>query len=200
MKIKLNGSDFDFQIENEVTVGEVLGKVEEACGQQKSTIIEVCLNGKTLKADELDFLFAKSVKEDLTVELFTINKDGIRLYLKDLAKNFIGNAEDLEKVPVKMQTGKDGEVISLIENFSVNLTHLYNTIKLFDVADIPQDYKFGDKTIVEYQKQISEFLDIIISALENKDTIEVSDIAEYELSPLVKDLGNGLLSLDISKN
>lgn len=48
----------------------------------------------------------------------------------------------------------------------------------------------------EYQKKITEFLDAVLSAFEKKDTIEVSDIAEYELAPLVKELGSGLLSLE----
>lgn len=195
MNITLNGNRLDFQLENEKTVGEVLGKIEEACRKEKSTINEVRVNGKAVSAEELDVLFQKDAQDPADIELFTIGGEDIRLYLKELAGSFIENAEALESVPVKMQTGKDGEVLSLIENFSVNLANLYNTVKLFDLAEIPQDLKFGDMPFTEYQKKIAEFLDAAISAFENKDTIEVSDIAEYELAPLVKELGNCLSAL-----
>ena len=196
MTITLNGNNLDFQLENEKTVGEALGKIEEACRKEKSTITEVRVNGKTLSAKELDTLFQKDTEDTIDIELFTIGSADIKLYLKELAGNLIEDAEALETVPVKMQTGKDGEVLSLIENFSVNLANFYNIAKLFDLAEIPQDLKFGDKPMSEYQKKITEFLDAVLSAFEKKDTIEVSDIAEYELAPLVKELGSGLLSLE----
>ena len=50
-------------------------------------------------------------------------------------------------------------------------------------------------TIREYQSEISSNLDSIIHAIEDTDTVEISDIAEYELAPIVKKLGNGLLSI-----
>lgn len=111
MTITLNGNSLDFQLENEKTVGEALGKIEEACRKEKSTITEVRVNGKTLSAKELDTLFQKDTEDTIDIELFTIGSADIKLYLKELAGNLIEDAEALETVPVKMQTGKDGEVL-----------------------------------------------------------------------------------------
>ena len=83
----------------------------------------------------------------------------------------------------------------MIEEFSLNLTKFYETAKLFDIADISEDFTFGEKKLSEYQKEISSNLDAIINAIENTDTVEISDLAEYELAPLVKELGNSLLSI-----
>ncbi|UTC65468.1 hypothetical protein E4O00_04955 [Treponema sp. OMZ 788] len=195
MKVKLNGQDIELKIEKEITIGDVLGNIEQECRTRKNTITQVCVNGKELTLSELDELFENPHQIEIDIELFTTSGDDIRELLKSIGDEFIKNSEEIEKIPVKVQTGSDVEVIKAIESFSVNLAKLYETAKLFDIADIPDDLKFGEMTIREYQTEISSNLDAIINAIEDTDTVEISDIAEYELAPLVKKLGNGLLSI-----
>ncbi len=195
MNIKLNGQEIELKLENEITIGDVLGNIEQECRNQKNTITQVCVNGKELTLSELDELFEVPHKMDINIELFTTSGDDIRNLLKGLGDEFIKNSEEIEKIPIKVQTGSDVEVIKTIETFSVNLAKLYETAKLFDIADIPEDLKLGEMTIREYQSEISSNLDSIIHAIEDTDTVEISDIAEYELAPIVKKLGNGLLSI-----
>ena len=195
MNIKLNGQEIELKLENEITIGDVLGNIEQECRNQKNTITQVCVNGKELTLSELDELFEAPHKMDINIELFTTSGDDIRNLLKGLGDEFIKNSEEIEKIPIKVQTGSDVEVIKTIETFSVNLAKLYETAKLFDIADIPEDLKLGEMTIREYQSEISSNLDSIIHAIEDTDTVEISDIAEYELAPIVKKLGNGLLSI-----
>ena len=195
MNIKLNGQEIELKLENEITIGDVLGNIEQECRNRKNTITQVCVNGKELTLSELDELFEAPHKMDINIELFTTSGDDIRNLLKGLGDEFIKNSEEIEKIPIKVQTGSDVEVIKTIETFSVNLAKLYETAKLFDIADIPEDLKLGEMTIREYQSEISSNLDSIIHAIEDTDTVEISDIAEYELAPIVKKLGNGLLSI-----
>lgn len=195
LKIKLNSEHLDFQIEDEKTIGEILGKIEDFCNTQKATIIEVSVNDKILQPEELDELFLRPLTEELNIELFSISGNEIKEKVKALASEFINNAEDMENVAMNLQNGNDSDVIKLFETFSYNLSKMYNLEKLFDIAEIPGDIKFGEYDINELQTKITEFLKQIISALENKDTVEISDIAEYELAPLVKELGNRLLSI-----
>ncbi|UTC68152.1 MULTISPECIES: hypothetical protein [unclassified Treponema] len=195
MNIKLNGQEIDLKFDTETTIGDVLGNIEEVCRKQKNTITQVCADGKELTLSQLDELFTKSLQEDITIELFTTSGDDIKELLKELGQIFIKNSEEIEQIPIKVQTGNDMEVIKTIEEFSLNLAKLYETAKLFDIADIPNDLNFGEMTLGEYQKEISSNLDAIINAIEGIDTVEISDIAEYELAPLVKKLGNGLLSI-----
>ena len=195
MNIKLNGQEIELKLENEITIGDVLGNIEQECRNRKNTITQVCVNGKELTLSELDELFEAPHKMDINIELFTTSGDDIRNLLKGLGDEFIKNSEEIEKIPIKVQTGSDVEVIKTIETFSVNLEKLYETAKLFDIADIPEDLKLGEMTIREYQSEISSNLDSIIHAIEDTDTVEISDIAEYELAPIVKKLGNGLLSI-----
>ncbi len=197
MKIKLDGKDFAFKLEDEHLIGEVLGKIEEACKAEKCTVTQVHINGKNIAPEELDTLFKKSADEDITLELFTINGMEVKNMMKEMGKKFIKNAEEMESIPIKIQNGKDAEAVSLIENFTVNLHDFYSAVKLLDIADIPETEKFGEKTIPEYHKELFDMLNNILAAIQNKDSVEISDIAEYELSPLVKNLGNGLLSIEV---
>ena len=65
MNITLNGNRLDFQLENEKTVGEVLGKIEEACRKEKSTINEVRVNGKAVSG------WCRARAAAVTVSMFT---------------------------------------------------------------------------------------------------------------------------------
>ena len=195
MKVKLNGQEIKLKLENEITIGDVLGNIEQECRNHKSTITKVFVNGKELTLKELDELFQDPHQMEINIELFTTSGEDIRILLKGLGDEFIKNSEEIEKIPIKVQTGNDVEIIKTIETFSINLAKLYETAKLFDIAEINADLKLGEMTISEYQKEISSNLDAIINAIEDTDTVEISDIAEYELAPLVKKLGNGLLSI-----
>ena len=195
MNIKLNGQKIELKLENEITIGDVLGNIEAACREKKNTITQVYADGKALTINELDELFQKPIQKDLNIELFTTSGNDVREFLKELGKEFIKDAEKIEGIHLQVQTGNNTDVLKVIEEFSLNLTKFYETAKLFDIADITEDFTFGKKTLREYQKEISSNLDAIINAIENTDTVEISDLAEYELAPLVKELGNGLLSI-----
>ena len=195
MNIKLNEKELDLEFDTEVTIGDVLGNIEAACREKKNTITQVYADGKALTINELDELFQKPIQKDLNIELFTTSGNDVREFLKELGKEFIKDAEKIEGIHLQVQTGNSTDVLKVIEEFSLNLTKFYETAKLFDIADITEDFTFGEKTLREYQKEISSNLDAIINAIENTDTVEISDLAEYELAPLVKELGNGLLSI-----
>ncbi len=195
MNIKLNDQNLDFQLESEKTMGDVLGGIEEKCQAEKMTVIEVKVDGKLLYPKDLDSFFQEPVENDFKIELFTMSGNDVKNMLKKIGENFVSLAENLESIPVKMQSGEDDSALKILEDFSLNLQDLYTMVKFFDLAEIDTKHKFGDKDLSEYQEEISELLETLIKAFENKDTIEISDISEYELSPLAKTLGNSLLSL-----
>ncbi len=195
MNIKLNNQDLDFDLENEQTMGDILGNIEESCQKEKMTVIQVKVDGKALTASDLDSFFKESIENDFNIELTAISSHDIKATLKDIGDKFIKLSDELESIPVKIQSGEDDAVIKIIENFSLNIQDLYTTAQFFDLIDLDINHKFGEKNLNEYQEEISEKLQIILEAFENNDSIEISDISEYELSPLAKDLGNGLLSI-----
>lgn len=195
MIIKINGEELSYTLENEKTLGEVLGSIEEACCREHETIVQISVDGKELTSRELDLLFTQPVDTDITIELSTFSGAEIRNYMKGLMKELSGYAEEFEQIPVYMQTGKDVQVLNLLGTFSEKLNELYRSLLLSDVTELPIDIQIEEKSIHEYQKDITALLHDIVSSIEEKDIIQVGDLAEYELAPLVKTLINGVSSI-----
>lgn len=195
MIIKINGEELSYTLENEKTLGEVLGSIEEACCREHETIVQISVDGKELTSQELDLLFTQPVDTDITIELSTFSGAEIRNYMKGLMKELPGYAEEFEQIPVYMQTGKDVQVLNLLGTFSEKLNELYRSLLLSDVTELPIDIQIEEKSIHEYQKDITALLHDIVSSIEEKDIIQVGDLAEYELAPLVKTLINGVSSI-----
>lgn len=195
MVIKINGEELSYTLENEKTLGEVLGSIEEACCREHETIVQISVDGKELTSQELDLLFTQPVDTDITIELSTFSGAEIRNYMKGLMKELSGYAEEFEQIPVYMQTGKDVQVLNLLGTFSEKLNELYRSLLLSDVTELPLDIQIEEKSIHEYQKDITALLHDIVSSIEEKDIIQVGDLAEYELAPLVKTLINGVSSI-----
>ena len=195
MVIKINGEELSYTLENEKTLGEVLGSIEEACCREHETIVQISVDGKELTSQELDLLFTQPVDTDITIGLSTFSGAEIRNYMKGLMKELSGYAEEFEQIPVYMQTGKDVQVLDLLGTFSEKLNELYRSLLLSDVTELPIDIQIEEKSIHEYQKDITALLHDIVSSIEEKDIIQVGDLAEYELAPLVKTLINGVSSI-----
>ena len=195
MVIKINGEELSYTLENEKTLGEVLGSIEEACCREHETIVQVAVDGKELTSHELDLLFKQPVDTDITVELSTFSGAEIRNYMKSLTQELSDYAKDFEQIPVYMQTGKDVQALKLLGVFSEKLNELYRALLLSDVTELPIDIQIEGKSVHEYQKEITALLQEIVSSIEEKDIIQVGDLAEYELAPLVKTLINGVSSL-----
>ena len=194
MIIKINGEELSYTLENEKTLGEVLGGIEEACCREHETIVQVTVDGKELASQELDLLFTQPVDTDITIELSTFSGAEIRNYMKGLTQDLSKYADDFEQIPVYMQTGKDVQALNLLGTFSEKLNELYRSLLLSDITQLPIDIQIEEKSIHEYQKEITALLHDIVSSIEEKDIIQVGDLAEYELAPLVKTLINGVSS------
>ena len=194
MIIKINGKELSYTLENEKTLGEVLGGIEEACCREHETIVQVTVDGKELTSQELDLLFKQPVDSDITIELSTFSGAEIRNYMKGLTQDLSKYADDFEQIPVYMQTGKDVQALNLLGTFSEKLNELYRSLLLSDITQLPIDIQIEEKSIHEYQKEITALLHDIVSSIEEKDIIQVGDLAEYELAPLVKTLINGVSS------
>ena len=194
MVIKINGEKLWYTLENEKTVGEVLGSIEEACCREHETIVQVAVDGKELNSNELDLLFKRPVDADITIELSTFSGAEIRRYMKELTQELSDYAENFEQIPVYMQTGKDVQALKLLGAFSETLNELYRSLLLSDITELPINIQIEGKSVHEYQKEITTLLQDIVSSIEEKDIIQVGDLAEYELAPLVKTLINGVSS------
>ena len=194
MRINLNGEQLFYTLEKEQYLGELLGSLEAACRREHATIANIVVDGKVIEPNALDTVFMMPVDADITVDLGTLSGAEIRDYMKKIAQELLSTAEAFEQIPVFMQTGKDGDALSLLEIFSQKLNNLYRSLLLYDITELPADIQIEEKPLTEYQKEITALLQDIVTSIEEKDIIQVGDLAEYELAPLVKTLVNGVSS------
>lgn len=195
MTITVNDIPLDYKVEAEATMGELLGAVEEYCNKNGHSIFKVLVDGTEIPADHLDELFQRAITDNLCLALYTISAERIKSDISNIGEKLLLDSEQLHEVPVKIQTGDDAFVYNIMERISKNIKLLFECLGLHRISNIGFETKIGEETVLEYQKKISAFLKDITDALETKDIVTVSDIAEYELSPQLESFGKGLISL-----
>ena len=111
-------------------------------------------------------------------------------------------AKRLEDMPLDMQTGKDLKAAETITLFSGLTEKIFRLIFLFshfgtDIKSIQLDSINGSEqqslsgSIEEFKAALKE----LITAYENKDTVLVGDLAEYELAPRLRSLTSALCNI-----
>ncbi|MCL1928359.1 MAG: hypothetical protein FWG07_06175 [Treponema sp.] len=108
-------------------------------------------------------------------------------------------AKKLEDLPLDMQTGKDGKAAETITIFSSLVEKIFRLIFLFnyyktdiDSIGVPSMNGSEKQNLKDYIGEFSAALKELISAFENKDTVLVGDLAEYELAPRLRCLSDAL--------
>lgn len=196
MEIRINDKKIDFVIENEKTVGEILGAIESSCEKSSMTITGIHIDGKEISAPELDTIFEKTPDFIKLIELQTISGNEILSLLRQSGKKMISYVPQLEQIPVDLQTGKNLAVMEIINNFSTELQELYRLFPLLPLTGIDTKIiKFEGEAIIHSPEKLAPLLLSLLEALKANDTVQVGDISEYELAPRIKLLGEILLAI-----
>ncbi|MDR0447499.1 MAG: hypothetical protein LBH07_02400 [Treponema sp.] len=161
-------------------------------GQDIYSIILSTMGNGSFSEDLLGGLVSERIREieDPSLEM---NK------LKPTVEEITGK---LEELPLDMQTGKDQRASETIVLFSSLVEKIFRLIFLFqyfqtDINSIETPIMNGSKklTLKEYLDEFSTALKELISAYENKDTVMVGDMAEYELAPRLRCLTSILCTI-----
>ena len=102
-------------------------------------------------------------------------------------------AKSLEDLPLDMQTGKDAKASETITLFSTFVEKLFRLLFLFkyyktdiESIEVVSMNGSGKQNLKDYLGEFSSALKEMITAFENKDTVLVGDLAEYELAPRLR--------------
>lgn len=190
MDFFVNSEKIDVSLENEKTVGDVLVAFEKEFAANNATTVAIVLDGENISANDFERIAKKSLSECSKLELSVMNVSDIERELKLSADDFSKLADELENIPVLMQSGKDVEAGVLIKRVADEIENFCRVASLS-----PEKY---DKMILD-GKQFSEFfaefspiLKDFESALESKDTVLTGDLAEYELTPRIRAIANAI--------
>ena len=106
----------------------------------------------------------------------------------------------LEELPLDMQTGKDAraaETVNFFSGIAEKVFRIYSILKIegFPVGDI----KVENMAIKAYIDEFNAVLQELLTAYEQRDTVLVGDLAEYEMAPRLRNLHATLLDAIVQK-
>ncbi|MDR2433105.1 MAG: hypothetical protein LBD47_00865 [Treponema sp.] len=97
----------------------------------------------------------------------------------------------LEDLPLDIQTGKDAraaETIQLFSGIAEKVFRVYKVLQAGGFAGPPPPGAASGVTCAEYVSEFGGVLKELLAAYEQRDTVLVGDLAEYELAPRLRDL------------
>lgn len=190
MDFFVNSEKIDVSLENEKTIGDVLVAFEKEFAANNATTVAITLDGENVSANDFERIAKKSLLECSKLELSVMNVSDIERELKLSADEFSKLADELENIPVLMQSGKDAAAGVLIKRVADEIENFCRVASLS-----PEKY---DKMILDGKQfsvffaEFSPILKDFESALESKDTVLMGDLAEYELTPRIRAIANAI--------
>lgn len=189
----INGEQVEVQLEGEETIGDVLKSFEITCEENSAAVIGITVDGKTITAQTFDEEATKPLGKDTKFEFSVVTKDSIKQSFVELAKLFSELSEQMENIPVALQSGKNAqasESIKKVADSIDNFCHIAALASLF-----PQDFgttKIDGKQFSEFFEDFSPVLSDFEQALANNDTVLIGDLSEYEICPRLKAISQAL--------
>lgn len=184
MELYVNGNKIDITLENEKTVGDVLRGMEEEFAQNEATTISIVLNGSKIEADAFDKAAEEPLSDSTKLELTVISVAELKESFAFEGKIARELAENLEQIPVQLQSGKDKEAGTIISRLADLVDGFCKTASLASLfPDLYASIQIDGKKLSEFFSDFSAILTDFKQALEDKDTVLIGDLAEYEISP-----------------
>ncbi|WP_033421602.1 hypothetical protein [Treponema bryantii] len=192
----INGQQVDVQLEDEQTIGDVLKSFEATCEENKAAVIGIIVDGKQITADIFDEEAAKPLGNDTKFEFSIVTENDIKASFSKLSELFSELANQMEGVPVALQSGKNLEVSESIKKLADSIDqfcHIATLASLF-----PETFSSESLNGINFKDFFAEFSPILKDfedALQNNDTVMLGDLSEYEICPRLKDISKALQNM-----
>ena len=192
----INGQKVDVQIEDEQTVGDVLKSFESTCEENNAAVIGISVDGKQITADLFDEEAAKPLSENTKFEFSIVTINEIKASFAKLSELFNELANQMEGVPVALQSGKNLEVSESIKKLADSIDqfcHIATLASLF-----PETFTNTTMNGMNFKDSFADFSPILKDfedALQNNDTVMLGDLSEYEICPRLKEISKALQNM-----
>lgn len=192
----INGDPVEVQLENEKTVGDVLTSFELTCEQNKAAVIGITVNDEYISAETFDEIALKTLDGEMKFEFTVVTSDSIKQSFNMLSQLFIELSEQMENIPVVLQSGKNKEASESIKKVADSIDqfcHIATLATLF-----PEDFKDTTINNMNFNDFFADFSPILLDfeqALQNNDTVLIGDLSEYEICPRLKSISEALSNM-----
>jgi hypothetical protein len=101
----------------------------------------------------------------------------------------------LEELPLDVQTGKDARAAETVRIFSAVAEKIFRIFNVLKIAGFPVgEINVNNIPVTAFIMEFSTALRELLAAYEQRDTVLVGDLAEYEMSPRLRSLHGAVLS------
>ncbi|MDD5929920.1 MAG: hypothetical protein PUC37_08995 [Spirochaetales bacterium] len=189
----INGQNVDVQLEGEQTIGDVLHSFEKTCEENQAAVIGIIINGKNITADSFDEEASKPLEKNTKFEFSVITQNDIKESFNKLSELFETLAEQMQNVPMALQSNKNLEVSEAIKKLADSIDqfcHIATLASLF--PDTFTQTTLNGMSFKDFFADFSPILKDFEDALQNNDTVMIGDLSEYEICPRLEAISKAL--------
>ena len=189
----INGQQVEVQIEDEQTIGDVLKSFESTCEENNAAVIGITVDSKQITAETFDEEAAKPLGKNTKFEFSIVTISDIKASFEKLSELFAELANQMEGVPVALQSGKNLEVSESIKKLADSIDqfcHIATLASLF--PETFTNISMNGMNFKDFFADFSPILKDFEDALQNNDTVMLGDLSEYEICPRLKDISKAL--------
>jgi hypothetical protein len=104
--------------------------------------------------------------------------------MRKTATLFRSQADELKELPVLLQTGKDERAMKAVLFFIEIFNKVIRIVPELEHEGLDTDkLSIDGETIPQFYNSFNEVLRKLSTAFENKDSVLIGDLAEYEVAP-----------------
>ena len=189
----INGQNVDVQLEGEQTIGDVLHSFEKTCEENQAAVIGIIINGKNITAETFDEEAAKPLEKNTKFEFSVVTQNDVKESFNKLSELFESLAEQMQNVPLALQSNKNLEVSEAIKKLADSIDqfcHIATLASLF-----PETFTQTTLNGMSFKDFFADFSPILKDfedALQNNDTVMIGDLSEYEICPRLEAISKAL--------
>lgn len=192
MEFYINDEKIDVSLENEKTVGDVFKSFEIICEENQSAVTKIKLNDKNIEIENFDEISKQNLNGNEKFEFNIISKEEIKIGIKNLLKSFEFLNDRIKQIPLDLQCGKIKESFMVIKNLAdciSDFCHISTLSALFPEISVK---KIDEQNIQDFFADFTPILSDFEEAIKQNDTITISDLCEYEISPRLENISKSL--------
>jgi hypothetical protein len=187
MNIEINGERLDAQIDTEKTLGDVLVVLETELSGVGAAIIGVEVDGTAV--GDVHAVAKRPLAEVATVNVRAVTADELKAVLLAEKPGLESIAQNLENLSVLLQSGKQKEADALIKATSGKIQSIVELVKF--TALFPDRFA----GIQDFFRDFTPLLSDFCKAIEDRDSVGMGDLGEYEIKPKLDALAKMLVGL-----
>ncbi|TDX58904.1 hypothetical protein [Orenia marismortui] len=190
MEVNVYGGDFNLQEKDYQDVGEIIDIIEED-GFVVTKIIADEIDITYFSAEDLEKIKPIKKLDILTKEAKNLVLEGVSEARKYLPKLIDG----IEDIITAFSQGNEGEANNLLSQALEGFNWLNSLLSSLGVLDL-KELDINSENLIDNINDWQTYLEELMSAMQNQDTILISDILEYEIKPILQKYLNLVVKID----